>query len=99
MKTYSFDNGYGTTYTFEIVDRIPKGYHIWHIPEEDMLEGLVPLCQCYEGTYDVITPTLKAIYIEDKAIRKLLIRETFRGIKRRTESAKKAREILKSLSE
>ena len=98
-NTYSFDNGYGTTYTFEIVDKIPKGYSIWNISLDNMKDGLIPLCVCYEGTYNVITSALKAIYVESKEDRELLMKASMRGIKARTPLAKKAREILKSLGE
>lgn len=34
MKRYELNNGYGTTYYFEIVDRIPAGYIVWNIGEK-----------------------------------------------------------------
>ena len=71
MKTYSFENAWGTTYTFEIVDKIPEGYSVWNINFDNMC-GFIPLCKCYEGTYDVITSELKAIYIEDKKVRDVI---------------------------
>lgn len=71
MKTYSYDNGFGTTYTFEVVDKIPEGYEVWNINFDNMC-GFIPLCKCYEGTYNVITSALKAIYVEDKKVRDII---------------------------
>ena len=109
MKTYSFENGYGTTYTFEIVNSIPKGYHIWSIPMEHMAEGLIPLCELdpsrmtFEGARPVNLNTLKALYIPDDTTRAMLIgflmMEGKRGLNKRTESAKKARAIVKNVTE
>ena len=33
MKKYSLNNGYGTTYDFTIVDKIPNMYQLWNIPD------------------------------------------------------------------
>ena len=66
MATVSFDNGYGRTYTFEIVDKIPEGYEVWNIDFDKLGKDLVPLCKCYEGTYNVILDELKAIRIVDE---------------------------------
>ena len=68
MNTISFDNGYGTVYTFEIVDRIPEGYEIWNI-SDDKIKGYLPLCQCYPNTYHIIPETLKAIKMPEEDIK------------------------------
>lgn len=99
MNTYSFANGYGITYTFEIVDKIPKGYVIWNIDFDLMADGLVPLCQVQPGTFNVVIDTLKAIRISDVSVRELLSKAVSRGINARTETAKKAREIIRLCSE
>lgn len=56
----SYNNDYGQTYVFEVVDKIPEGYRIWNINHE-RISGFLPLCQVYPGTYNVIADTLKAI--------------------------------------
>lgn len=99
MKTYSFENGYGRTYTFEIVDKIPKGYEVWNIDFDNMIGGLIPLCQCYHGTRTVNVDTLKAIVVEDKATRDMLKRAVSRGIHAHTAGAQMARNFLKTISE
>ena len=65
MANVSFDNGYGRTYTFEIVDKIPEGYEIWNIDFNKLGNGLVPLCEV-DDNYSVNVNTLKAIRIEDE---------------------------------
>lgn len=78
MTEYIYhDNGYGTTYKFEVVDKIPRGYDIWNIP--DCLGGYMPLCKCYEGTYTVMQDCLKAIKVESAEERRTLFRGAFRG--------------------
>lgn len=60
-KTIKKDNGYGTTYEFEIVESIPKGFHVWFV---SLLNdtGYLPLCEPIEkGSYNVNVKTLKAI--------------------------------------
>ena len=99
MNTYSFENDYEDVYTFEIVDKIPKGYIIWNIDFDLMQDGLVPLCQVRPGTCDVITDTLKAIRFPDASVRELLAKAVSRGINARTTTAKKAREIIRLFSE
>lgn len=59
-KVLKMDNGYGKTYEFEIVNSIPKGYKIWNIGK-NMVDGYLPICQVYPGTYSVVVETLKAI--------------------------------------
>ena len=49
---------------FEIVNSIPKNYVVWNIGK-NMIEGYLPLCELYKGTYKVNPNTLKAIKIEN----------------------------------
>ena len=99
MRTYSFDNGYGTTYTFEIVDRIPKGYEVWNINGESMGDRLLPLCQLHKGTHSVVQETLKAIYLKNNESRDLVLKAVGRGINAKTELAQRARAILAKYAE
>ncbi len=51
--------------TFELVDRVLVGYHIWNIGEH-MVDGYLPLCrlapvQPFPGGRNIETNTLKAI--------------------------------------
>ena len=89
MAQYIYhDNGYGTTYKFEVVDKIPIGYHIWNIP--DCLGGYIPLCMCYKGTYTVMQDCLKAVKVEDARERRTL----FNGAHRGSDNLKGARRVL-----
>lgn len=54
-------------YVFEIVDSIPKGYSLWNIGH-NMQDDYLPLVQTYEGTYEVNTNTMKAVYIKDAQV-------------------------------
>lgn len=99
MKTIIFDNGYGTTYKFEIVDKIPKGYEVWNIDFNKLGGGYVPLCQVYEGTYNIIKSTLKAIKIDNEEERKIIKKAVSRGINGKNETAQRAREILRVYAE
>lgn len=65
--TISRDNGYGTTYVFEVVDKIPSGYQVWNVPREG-LEGYLPVCQVRPGTHDVIRETLKAVRMPEDEV-------------------------------
>ena len=94
-----FDNRYGTTYTFEIVDKIPKGYVVWNINFDHLGDGYVPLCQIEKGTYNVIQSTLKAIKVEDAEERAAIKRGAARGMGSTHKDAKIAREILKKYKE
>ena len=63
-KLYLFDdNGFGTTYKFEVVDSIPAAYDVWNIP--DMIDdymAYVPLINRLTSKADgVDVDTLKAI--------------------------------------
>lgn len=65
----SFDNGYGTTYRFIIVDKIPDSrYCVWNIPDH-RINGFLPLCLDpvrLNGTYDVDVTSLAAIDMSDR---------------------------------
>lgn len=71
------DNGYGTTYDFEIVEKIPAGFEVWNINEIGGGE-YIPICQT-EG-YDVITKTLKAIKLSKEEVA-ILSKAASAGIK------------------
>lgn len=49
--------------TFEIVDHVPLGYHIWNIGK-NMPDGYLPLCRRKRGASEVEKDTLKAIRID-----------------------------------
>ena len=68
MKTIQHNNGYGTVYTFRIVDKIPEGYHVWNIPN-NATPGYLPLA-IVRKSYTVDTNTLLAVPVDppDKAI-------------------------------
>ena len=56
------------SHTFEIVDRVPPGYHIWNIGD-NMADGYLPLCrlcaiQPFPGGRSIEADTLKAIKCE-----------------------------------
>ena len=94
MNKISFDNGYGTIYNFEVVDRIPKGYQVWNIDFDNLGNGYVPLCQVYEGTYNIIKNTLKEIRVENAEERRIIKKAVARGINGKNEITKTARAIL-----
>lgn len=55
--------------TFEVVNNLPLGYHIWHIGKH-MPVGYIPLCkykakQPFEGCTEIEPDTLKAISLEN----------------------------------
>ena len=54
-------------HTFEIVDRIPKGYIVWNIGD-NMTDGYIPLCELTTG-YNINVNTLKAIALDDAEVR------------------------------
>lgn len=59
------DNGYGTTYDFEIVEKIPYGFEVWNIPEIGNGE-YIPICQSVD--YNVNVNTLKAIKLNKSEV-------------------------------
>lgn len=54
-------------YTFEIVNRIPKGYIVWNIGD-NMIDGYIPLCELTTG-YNINPNTLKAIGLVDAEVK------------------------------
>lgn len=62
--------------TYEVVDVVPKGYSVWNIGHH-MVDGYVPLCEVYEGTYNIIPTTLKTIKLNEA--RKLLEYASYSG--------------------
>lgn len=55
-------------YTFELVDRVPRGYFVWNIGK-NMIDGYLPLCslayfQPFPGGRSIEVETLKAIKCE-----------------------------------
>lgn len=55
-------------YTFELVDRVPRGYFVWNIGK-NMIDGYLPLCrlayiQPFPGGRNIEIETLKAIKCE-----------------------------------
>lgn len=54
--------------TFELVDRVPRGYFVWNIGK-NMIDGYLPLCrlalfQPFPGGRSIEAETLKAIKCE-----------------------------------
>lgn len=68
--TIKYDNGYGTTYIFEVVEKIPAGFEVWNIPEIGNGE-YIPICEVIKGTYSVRTETLKAIRLNKEEVKML----------------------------
>lgn len=58
------DNGYGTTYIFEVVDKIPAGFEIWNIGG---LGEYIPICEIGNPA-SVNTRTLKAIKLNTEEV-------------------------------
>lgn len=69
--TIKHDNGYGTTYIFEVVDKIPEGFSIWAISGIGNGE-YTPVCETVrpndKNCYDVNTETLKAIKLSKEEV-------------------------------
>ena len=66
-KIYSDDK----RYQFEVVDKIPFNYQIWHV-NKSLIEGYIPLIQLsqyqdFAGGRNINTETMKAIKCEDYA--------------------------------
>lgn len=59
------DNGYGTIYDFEIVEKIPAGFEIWNIGG---LGEYIPVCQTISGSCNVDITTLKAIRLTENEV-------------------------------
>lgn len=108
------DNGYGTTYDFEIVEKMPQNFEVWNIPEIGNGE-YIPICESSKD-YSVDTKTLKAIKLSkeevlilhkaasegDKTVKK--IKSTLKRVaktaamRRRQEKARKALPILERIT-
>lgn len=86
------NNGYGTIYNFEIVEKMPNGFEVWNIPEIGNGE-YIPICQSVD--YNVNTKTLKAIKLskEDVAI---LSKAASAGIKTILGAKKKLSRVAKT---
>lgn len=59
-------------HVFEVVDKVPHGYMIWHIGS-NMVDGYLPLCrlkavQPFEGGRSIEPDTLKAIKLDGAQI-------------------------------
>lgn len=72
MKTLSINNGWGETYTFEIVDQLPNDNHyvVWNIGRNNFpFKKFIPLCTCGKN-YHVNLESLKAFKCpsEEKAL-------------------------------
>lgn len=69
--TIKHDNGYGTTYIFEVVDKIPEGFSVWAISGIGNGE-YTPICETIrpndKNCYDVNTKTLKAIKLSKEEV-------------------------------
>lgn len=59
------NNGYGTVYTFEIVEKIPVGFEIWNIGG---LGEYIPVCRTINGSCNVDIATLKAIKLLESEV-------------------------------
>lgn len=64
-KTIKHDNGYGETYIFEVVEKIPSGFEIWNISEIGGGE-YIPICQTVN--HNTNTETLKAIKLSKEDV-------------------------------
>lgn len=62
MAGYTLDNGHGTTYEFEIVEKIPKNYLVWNIGNNMGRADLIPLA-IVDANYNVDRGSLKAIKV------------------------------------
>ena len=69
--TIKHDNGYGTTYIFEVVEKMPEGFSVWAISGIGNGE-YVPICETVrpndKNCYDVNTQTLKAIKLSKEEV-------------------------------
>lgn len=71
------DNGYGTTYIFEVVEKIPYSYEVWNINEIGSGE-YIPICQSVDCNVNV--KTLKAIKLSKEEVA-ILSKAASAGIK------------------
>ena len=67
--TIKHDNGYGTTYIFEVVEKIPAGFEVRNIGG---LGEYIPICQSIrpddKNCHDVNTSTLNAIKLNKEEV-------------------------------
>lgn len=63
--TIKKDNGLGTTYIFEVIEKIPAGFEVWNIGKIGNGE-YIPVCQA--KNYNVNTKTLKAIKLNKEEV-------------------------------
>ncbi len=85
--TIAKNNGYGTTYIFEVVEKIPKGFEVWNIGEIGGGE-YIPICQVVNGTYSVRVETLKAIKLSKEEVA-ILAKAASAGIKTVSDAKRK----------
>lgn len=94
--TIKHDNGYGTTYIFEVVEKIPEGFSIWAISGIGNGE-YTPICERLhpenKDCYDVNTQTLKAIKLSKEEV-EILFQSAMAG----DGTLKKARTTLKRVA-
>lgn len=74
------DNGYGTVYRFEIVEKIPAGFFVWNIPDPGFLPVATDLRPGDPECFNVNTASLKAIKMDPAEV-KILIHAAGYGIK------------------
>lgn len=85
------DNGYGTTYHFEVVNHIPHGYVVWNIGRENFpFKKMIPLCQTHN--YNIYPDTLKAYECSSEEIALKIMREAVR----KTVNALRIKQILEN---
>lgn len=87
--TIKHDNGYGATYIFEVVEKIPEGFEIWNIGG---LGEYIPICEAGNPA-SVNISTLKAIKLNAEEV-KILNSAAGKGDK----TAKKAKSTLKRVA-
>lgn len=87
--TIKHDNGYGTTYIFEVVEKIPEGFEVWNIGG---LGEYIPICESGNHASANIN-TLKAIKLNTEEV-KILNSAAGEGDK----TAKKAKSTLKRVA-
>lgn len=60
------NNGYGTTYIFEVVEKMPKNFEVWNIPQIGNGE-YIPICEA--GKPDKVNiATLKCIRLSEEEV-------------------------------
>lgn len=64
-------NKWGAARDYQIVNKIPDGFTVWNVAGIEGHPEYLPLCICYEGTYEVVLDQLLAIRMP-KADQKIL---------------------------